>query len=119
MIDVFKSNVKDMDIQRYLLLSENNIKFQEIRQRARKFEDITYANGTCFRVGVVGRETVDARNEVTKLRARVRELENCNRRQLDDRDMGGNGLNDGYRRSRQVTGIICYRCGNIGHISRW
>ena len=119
LIDVFKSNVKDMDLRRYLLLSENNMKFQEIRQRARKFEDITYANGACFRVGVEGRETVDARDEVTQLRARVRELENCSRRQLDDRDMGSSGVNGGYRRSRQVTGIRCYQCGNIGHISRW
>ena len=60
----------------------------------------------------MGRETVDARDEVTQLRARVWEL-------LDDRDMGGNGVDGGYRRSRQVTGIRCYRCGNIGHISRW
>ena len=34
MIDVFKSNVRDMDLRRYLLLSDTHIKFQEIRQRA-------------------------------------------------------------------------------------
>ena len=108
-----------MDLRRYLLLSNTHIQFQEIRELARKFEDITYDNGTCFRVGVVGRETVDARDEVTQLSARVRELENCSRRQIDDRDMGGNEVDGGYRRSRQVTVIICYRCGNIRHISRW
>ena len=58
-------------------------------------------------------------DEITQLRTRVREKENGKGRPLDDRDMGGNRLEGVDMKSKQRVGVICYHCGNVGHIARW
>ena len=113
MVDTFKINVWDPRLRRELLLTGDLETFSQVRERARLFESVSEAGRCGYEVRAVNVDRVDCkdREEIKRLCNRVRELES---RRMD------RGDEQGERHSEVGRPMVrCYRCGKIGHISRW
>ena len=113
MVDTFKSNVWDRSLRRELLVTGELKTFSQVRERARLFESLREEGSGGYEIRAVKVDRVDStdRDEIKRLGNHVRELE------YRLRESGGRQVERHGQVSRPM--VRCYRCGEIGHISRW
>ena len=87
--------------------------FSQVRERARLFESLREERSGGYEVRAVKVDSVDStdRDEIKRLGNQVRELE------YRLRESGGRQVERHGQVGRPM--VRCYRCGKIGHISRW
>ena len=113
MVDTFKSNVWDRSLRRELLVTGELNTFSQVRERARLFESLREEGSGGYETRAVKVDRVDStdRDEIKRLGNHVRELE------YRLRESGGRQVERHGQVGRPM--VRCYRCGEIGHISRW